>query len=411
MRHDLCLLLGLALPLAACTQEPLFPGVSRWERQKSERFTPSPGSDAPSDSSGKVLYLSAVRFIKGYDWQLDTAVSRRHAEIVLFRGGVETVHVSAGSDVSPDRHRIRGGHLYTDRIEGDQTVVSRDGVELFRYDGRETLRGFLLRDGKVHTLGQRAGAGFSYRIDGKEVFRDDAGTLLGGPDGLWDGGAFSEDGDGLWYSYSVPIRKGDEVLAEYRVMCGRETVTVLSAGSFRQVFDIRRLGGTLYRTELRSADNSTLCLVEGSVYQALGLNSRQTPHLCRILPPEDGQPAVFGYHTEQSTGKFRYWVRSPGKTEYLGGWGERVEGFRTEGALRSCLVTEDGRVSKMLAGGKSLPVDPGRFFLAAEACTRLQDGVFYAALTDLTGENHRIYVDDTYSEISFNGYFTGVDVE
>ena len=61
--------------------------------------------------------------------------------------------------------RIREGHLYTDNLDGTETVIRRDGEELFRYPGRESLRGFLLVGGKVHTLGQNLdGDGFAYRI-------------------------------------------------------------------------------------------------------------------------------------------------------------------------------------------------------------------------------------------------------
>ena len=407
MRKTLALLLlGSALLTAACTRDPLFPGVSRWERQKAERFTSDP-ADTLSGGDGPVLYMSAVRFIKGYDWQLDTAAGRRHAEIVLFRNGTEILHLNA-DDISPDRHRIREGHLYTDRIDGNRTVLSRDGVELFRFEGQESIRGFLVRDGHVHTLGQRAGAGFSYRVDGKEIFRDDAGTLLGGADD-GDDGAFSADEEGLWYSYSIPVRNSDGVVPEYRVMRENETVAIIPAGSFRQVFDIRRLDGALLRTELRTADNSSLCLVEGSVYHALGLNSSQTAHLCRILSVE-GKATVFGYHTEKS-GKFRYWLRTPEQTDYLGEGDQRVEGFRSEGAHRSWMTVESGRIFRILKDGEDLPVLPGQFRLTAPACTRLHEGTFYAVLTDMEDSNHRIYVDDNYTEVSFNGYFTGIQIE
>ena len=127
------------------------------------------------------------------------------SEAVLYADG--KVIARAPADPDPERHRARQGHLWTDRIDGKETVIFRDGEELFRFPGEELLRGFLIKDGKVHTLGQRPGnGGICYRIDGREVFSAPAGRIVGSASSPhWDAGAFSADSSGIYYAYGIPF--------------------------------------------------------------------------------------------------------------------------------------------------------------------------------------------------------------
>lgn len=80
----------------------------------------------------------------------------------------------------PDTHHWLNGNLYTEYNLYDQTVISRNGKELFRYEGKEFLKGLLEIDGDIWTLGQNSsGRGFSLRCNGDEVLKRTDGVIFG----------------------------------------------------------------------------------------------------------------------------------------------------------------------------------------------------------------------------------------
>lgn len=80
----------------------------------------------------------------------------------------------------PDTHHWLNGNLYTEYNLYGQTVIARNGKELFRYDDREFLKGLLEIDGDIWTLGQNcSGRGFSLRCNGDEVLKKTDGVIFG----------------------------------------------------------------------------------------------------------------------------------------------------------------------------------------------------------------------------------------
>ena len=106
-----------------------------------------PGLDAAADTT---LWICAVRFPEGYDWQRDTAYGSIPFELVLYKDFAPVLTLPSGPEAcftpDPARHHLLEGHLYTERFQDGQTRIGRDGVELCRFDGREMLAG-LLEDG------------------------------------------------------------------------------------------------------------------------------------------------------------------------------------------------------------------------------------------------------------------------
>ena len=258
-------------------------------------------------------------------------------------------------------------------------------------------------------MGQNAGrSGFAFRRDGAVLYSDAAGSLLGRPDDAgWEGGALSEEDGHFFYTYSLPVRTGGGILTEYRIMQDQEILQTVPAGSFQSIFDIRVIGGTVYRTELRNAAWSSLSLVEGADYHSFGLTSKQVPHVCRILQVE-GEPQVLGYHQLTTTGEIRSWLRDPGGVRKQFDKNLLVTVFLQEGERTAWVAEEGGRISGIWKDGSALPVEPGRYRLVSESCITLSDGTLFACLTDMEGDDHLIFVDDNDFVFHFNGYFTGI---
>jgi len=154
-----------------------------------------------------VIYISAVEYPSDYDWIRDTAYGEVEGRIVLYRDSVKILEVPTGfrRDVSAssDMHLISDGHLYTFFANDYNTIIKCDGKEIISYPGRDIIKGFLVKDGHVHSLGQdRDGGGISYRIDGEVVHSKSKAFVIGEPDdGLWPTGALYRDDEDIVFAY------------------------------------------------------------------------------------------------------------------------------------------------------------------------------------------------------------------
>ena len=132
----------------------------------------------PGDTT---VYVSAVEFPKDYCWQKDSVGENRPFSLVLYRNFKKVLSVRGGGIVSsdPDMHWIIGGHLYAEYSTGTETIVSIDGKEKIRYEGREMIRGLLDREDGFYTLGQsRSGTGLTFRRNGEIIFSDEPGQSI-----------------------------------------------------------------------------------------------------------------------------------------------------------------------------------------------------------------------------------------
>ena len=215
-------ILGLAMltSLAACDilEDGLQMGRPRryCQRQNGDGYSKdneSPGHPLPDDSIQRfvpdtAIFLSAVRCDPSYDWRRDTAYGGGSAELLLIRDGEVAVTIPSGPDnrvsAAPDMHHIIDGHLYTEYSTGDRTFIGRDGHILFDVEGREFLKGILVRDSTVYTLSEfRSGKGFVLRKDGIPMLVKSEGRIIGDfSDPAYHGsGALYRDEGRICFSY------------------------------------------------------------------------------------------------------------------------------------------------------------------------------------------------------------------
>ena len=393
-------IIGLALLAAACIREPLFPGTPRSSHEPGTgRRTDSTATETPL--SGGHIYLTAVRFPDGYAWDLDTCTVDGEVWIDLYRDGDRVRSLPAGASIHPDMHRYKGGHLYLDWSTDTETVVSRDGAELFRFEGREAVRGFLVREDGVHTLGQdRDGNGFTYRIDGRIVYRSETGAVLGGTNTPGaPGGAFTECGDDVFYACCLFSDRGKE----YHVM--RNAERYLSFPASEGTRDVLVTDGTVSR--VRSKPRSLVLEVNGKETR-LVLSGGESCLWSRLVSWEDD---VLALVCAQRSGGKRYFLQSAGGKTFTPVAGETVSDVLSDGERMGWTVTDargdllrfrwgDGRVTEGTGG-----------FLASGGCALLRDGRLFLALTGRDGAPNRLQEDGIHTDFPFNGYFTSVTVE
>jgi hypothetical protein len=333
--------------------------------------------------------------------------------VVLFKNGEEVLRVPVSGHPEPERHRLLNGHLWTDTCDGTEVVISRDGEERFRYPGDELFRGFLEVKGKLYTLGQRQGKeGFSFRVNGEERFSAPTGTILGGPeDNEWEGGAFSQDTSGVYYTYGIPLWKGEELLWEYRVMQEDQVYKTLPAGSADAIYDIRVHNGIVYRSELRSSIRNTFCLVKDETYQAVELSATEVPHYWK-LTTVNGRILLKGYSTGILGGKeYSYWLRTPSEVPFIVTDNQPIRDMVTDGEHLAYLVENtDGLVRAAYLDKAGITFTSDRYRLPSSRCIQLKKGVLGLALSSPDGQKHLLIRDREVQALQFNGYFTSVQI-
>lgn len=372
-------------------------GTSRQELQQGR------GGGTHDTEEPKHLWVSAVEYPEGYDWQRDTAHGRVSCRLVLLRDGERKLELPIREGVSPDpdMHHILGGHLYTEDCTASETLICRDGEELFRYAGREMIRGWLSgEEGTLHTIGQnRSGNGFSYRIQGEMKYAQPAGTVFGSPgSGPLRSGALYRDGKSVCFAYATTgghyllWRNGDE-----EEIFPQEPL---------RVFDLRSVGGRSVAVYSTREDGLRLIAGEADYVPAslLALNAR-------ILP--DGQGSFVlavryrdhdGYMQDAAVGE-------DGLRERFGGYGDRVElvpGMETDSFVA---LDAQGRVAVISWQGRADHPEAGRWRLMGPGCIRMDETDAWVALTGPPPQAPAVWHNGELTTLLMNGYLTEIAYE
>lgn len=136
-----------------------------------------------SDPDRTVCYVTTMDYPDGYDWRADREKGSVKCSLVVYADGIPMMKVPVGEEyqTSPDAdmHRIICGHLYTDYSTQEETVIRKDGKEIFRYSGREVICGMLVDGDDVYTLGHpRDNGGFTYRRNGEILLSRPSGKTF-----------------------------------------------------------------------------------------------------------------------------------------------------------------------------------------------------------------------------------------
>ena len=395
--------IALAVLATACFREPLFPGTPRHSHEPnipqrvSADSTADPLANVPP---GEHLYLTAVRYPDGFDWESDTCAVEGAVLIDLYRDVERILSIPADGSVQPDMHRFIRGHLYCDASTDTETIVRRDGTELFRFPGREAFRGFLVREDGLHTLGQdRDGNGFTYRVEGREVFRSETGTVLGSLDGSGPG-ALTEMGEDVYYACRLPSERG----FEYRVMRNTEVLRTVTEGDAVRAFGF--VGGKV--CQVLSSRRNLVLDMDGR-RTPLALRGGEAFLWCRLLAGEDDVLALACMTGAEGR---RYFLQTAGGRAFQPDAGETVSDVLADGRRMGWTVTDGaGNLLRFCwSEGGSLSVGEDAF-LASGRCILLRNGHLLLALTGRGGVPNRFQQDAERLDLPFNGYFTSVTVE
>ncbi len=396
-------LLAAAAAFLSCAKIPLIDTMPRWyspgPRSRGGGYAAGRDSSARNTPAGKGVYIAALRFPEWASWRDGDF---RGAEAVLFRDSVEIAHCAMGARPDPDRIRIIDGHLWTDVAGEGQTQVFCDGKHRLTIPDEELLKGFLIENDTILTLGQRPGGrGLCYRVNGQEVFSSGAGTVFG---------HFERDTSGTHFSYGISIRKGDAVTTEYHIMNGADEIATITPNKGGVIYDICVRDGTVYRSERRGESPSSLCLVIGDSYHSMDVSAGEDILSCRLIDYE-GETMIKGSSMFGSL--VRHWIR------YKGGIRHQVissqgvpDIYADAGKLAHLITNRDGRVMMAAIGEETISAQEDSLYLRirSSSCADFRGGTFAAALSDTSGRKHRLFLNGRLVPLEFNGYFTSLKI-
>lgn len=229
----------------------------------SGRKIPVEKPDVPEEE----LLFSGVKYPEGYDWMKDPEYGSVDCSLFLASENdwiIQERKVGHDHKVASDSdmHRVLDGSLWEDWSTETETIVTRDGVEAFRWQGRECISEAILCDGHLYTLGYS-------REDGSMCLRRDGMLQMNSPT-IYPVSPLHEDmgavclaaksGEGRTLSWYA-VREGAAILVssprENSQVCGvhfvRGQLVVLSMSS----------GGTLWYS--RGTDDTIMSVLASSV--------------------------------------------------------------------------------------------------------------------------------------------------
>ncbi len=342
------------------------------------------------------LYVSGVRFPDGHDWQGDLGSDAGGGVLFLMRDSEVIAEVDIGDgncvSVDADMHRIIDGHLYTDYSTASETVVKEDGVELFRFSGREMVRSMYVKDGRVYTLGvPRSGSGWTFRRDGTEILSRE-GELVGG---------LYEDGGSLFFSYADP---GGMMFGNtYYVVRDGTPIELDIDGDRMYLSDIRVIDGEPeYVYSLSGSTGKYFHTADGDGQLSKSVNA---PTFGDAWICYDGEDRFVWGSLDASMGLWRGYDREECVTGKIMAVSVHAGDYifvSADSSGNPTGINRDGEVSAW----------PDGYDFIYDGCTATNTSHRAVGMVDRSyGNRPTMWLDGEITEFDFNGYFTQFDYQ
>lgn len=329
-------------------------------------------------------------------------------DIVLFKDGSRILTLGTGDDVEvskdPDMHHIAGGCLYTEFTTATETVIKRNGEELIRYSGREILKGILIKDGALYTLGQKKdGPGFSYRKDGEILLSNAEGRVWGDmyEASYSPNGALYEDRGDICFIYCTGGRRS---ATWYAVRDGKEKAFT-PPEAVSDIYDIRICDGDIcivameshYRAPVlyvgdRRTDLATSSSVKCGTYRI---------HRC------DGEFFISGSISEPGKATACLWKAGSGSMKAYEG---NCPVFMMDGNGTAC-ITYCGKEIHYCSDNLGAGCLSGEFRKPSGRTCLYADGILYIAASPYgTDKKPILWKDGAEQSFEVDGVLTGISI-
>ena len=399
-RHQILLTL-MIWATVSCSLSETGPGI----RQPGGDIWRNPAFNADSvNAEKKICYVTGLDYPEGYNWMADPEKGTVKCSLVVFAEGRPVMKLPVGKEYhvspDPDMHRIIEGHIYTDYSTETETIIKKDGQELFRYPGREMILGMTIMESDVYTLGKpRSGEGFTYRKNGEPVVERSIGYAFP---------RLQHEGDTLFFAFSEPIEAvGTSHERYYHVRNGRISQVAVRE-DVTKVWDIiRHNGKTCYLASLTGIPSPVA--VDGTRMKALEYSQGMNMLASRLFSAGE-YLGVEGICTSGSAYSSSLWKDGVRYRQFPGNM--VTNGICTSQDGICCMLNpaKAGGNGIIFRCGESLTM-PSGYASMGNSPIDMMDGILYAGLSSLKGNRPILWKDGKTTELDINGMICTLTVD
>ncbi len=362
-------------------------------------------NDAKPGAGKKVWYAVGVDYPQGYDWRTDDEKGSVRCSLVVFANGVPLMKVPAGDEyevsADPDMHRVIRGSLYTDYSTETETVVKRNGEQLFRYPGREMIVEVIEDDDMVYTLGQsRDGNGFSFRVNGEVLLSRSKGYVFH---------HLQQVDDGFSFAFHETIGSGENAKECYYHYLAGDVCQVAVREDIKKVWDIVYQNDRIcYLASLVGVSEPVLAV--GEDLNPLTVPDEAVVKTCRFVSGSQYLD-VEGVMTRRRLHPFSgLWngcdvieVFSPGYTV--------ASACLCNGSV-SCVLNSSirGVAGKIYRCGELYDM-PDKYMSMGGRSMLMVDGLLYVGLTSETDGYPAVWVENEMKPLKINGFISHISAD
>ncbi len=364
-----------------------------------------PGVDVDSLAKDEsVVYVAAMEYLYGYDWLADKEKGTVKCSLAVYADGGLIMKLPVGDkyEVSsdPETHRIVKGHLYTEYMSENETIIKKDGRGFIRYPGREVICDLVEHEGTVYTLGHNVdGDGFTCRKNGEVIFERSAGTSFG---------TLQYRNDSLCFAFIEPIESEKEILERYYHVINGEAVQTAVREDIKRVWDMSfHDGGICYVASLVGIPYPVLFTASGSKV----LNMPQSSELisCRTVLNDDAL-YVEGQVEQRGTDIISC-LWDSGGIVHVFPYRTAVSSVCMDGDGICCVLNPsssdtEGEIYKC---GESYFMPEGYVSIGPRTCA-VANGILHAGLSSLSAAPPLLWKDDELTPLKINGFISVVSV-
>lgn len=371
--------------------------VEHNRRPGGEDIWKNPSYKADSSSTErKRCYITGLDYPDGYDWRADPENGTVKCSLVVFADGIPAMKIPVGHEYhvspDPDMHRMIKGHIYTDYSTDEETVIKKDGEEIFRYGGREMILGMAVSDGDVYTLGQpRHGEGFTYRRNGDILLERDEGYAFP---------RLQTDDDTLCFAFIEPIETAEETVERYYHVRNGKTSQVAVREDVRKVWDVIWHDGTVCYLATMTGVSSPVIVNAGKM-RALELSNGIDMLTSRLISAGKslGVEAICTYGTTYSSSLWKDGVKYAQFPKEM-----TVNGLCTLDDGICCVLnpTASGSSGTIFRCGESFSMPEGYAAMGSNPIA-MMEGILHVGLSSLEGRKPVIWKDRHIVEMNING--------
>ena len=393
------LFITLLLAVASCglteVGEPVRrPGGGVWT---------GPGADVGKDDPDKtVCYVTLMDYPDGYDWRADKRKGSIKCSLIVLANGIPMMKVPVGDEYEissdPDMHRMIGEHLYTDYSTDSETVIKKDGRQLFRYSGREQIFGMLVDSSGVYTLGHlRDGDGFTYRKNGEALLERSEGRSFG---------QLYRDGPDICFAFSEPVASTTEEIERYYHVRNGEVTQVALREDVKKVWGITSDDGMIYYVaDIIGVDDPVV--FAGTGMTVLDMPESASMAGCRILA-DSGVVCVEGVSVAQGR-PLNAFVWTDAKGYYAFKTGLAMSSVNCSGGSVFCVLNSpSSSICGQIYLNGTIVSTPFNYTSMSSRTAAMADGMLHVGLSSKTGAKPQLWKDGILEKLDYNGYICSV---